>query len=125
LDYRIVTGSTDETVIAINFGKGGSDEYQLIAAKNVFYLWRLINGVSENLTSVAFTRRRGEWQRLGVVVANQVIRGYVDSTMLLERRDASFSGGTIGLSIGSFAPRDDVVVEIDNVEFRRPGDAVR
>ena len=49
---------------------------------------------------------------------NQIIRCYLNSKLLGERRIGDFSGGKVGLGVGGISPSGSAVIHFDNFEFR-------
>jgi hypothetical protein len=118
-DVRVAE-SKSVVKVALTFGHAGNKHYAFkIGADKYFGLSRSEGDVQPMILDWTPTQiELNEVNRMAVLVHNQEIKIYLNSKVIGEYRDPSFTGGKVGLSVEG-EQGASAVVDFDNFEFRR------
>jgi len=121
VDMKLIEHTSDMS-FGIIFSSTGNDYYLFdISASRYFGLTRKHDGIEQMIidwTPITVAFEPKEWNRMSVVVDDQLIRLYLNSELLSERRDTGFTGGKVGIGLKMYE-RGETVVDFDNFQFRR------
>lgn len=121
VDVRLVESTIAGDVrLALLFGRASTKDYAFRISSNKFLGLSRYDGTNNSMiidwtpVQVDVTKPN----RLAVLVENQTIKLFLNSSLVGEYRDPTFTGGKVGLGLeGGGVGR--AVVEFDNFEFRR------
>jgi hypothetical protein len=115
---------TPETAVSLIFAATESLRYAFTVSLNGKYNLATIVGLDASKELLIYWSPFSadfdpkEWNRLGVVVNNQVISLYINSKLVGDYREANLSGGKVGLGLDLFQ-EGIAVVDFDNFQLRR------
>lgn len=117
-----VTVSAPDTAVNLIFSSAGNEQYIFsISANRYFGLVKLHSGNEQMIidwTPITVEFVPNLWNRMRVVVDDQLIRLFLNSKLLGEYRDIRLTGGKIGLGVTMYQ-KGVAVVDFDNLQFRR------
>ena len=117
-----LTEFTPEISVTLIFGSTGNEQYQLIISSNRYF--GLSKSHADNTqmiidwTPITVKFEPNVWNRMGVMVDEQLIRFYLNSELLGEYRDIGFTGGKVGFGVEMYQ-QGSAVIDFDNFQFRR------
>lgn len=122
VDARLVASTAKDPQMSLQFGKVSNKDYNLTIARwptgTYFGLFRFDGTKHEELMSWTPTPIKLEdVNRLAVLVENSRIKLFLNSSLVGEYRDPSFTGGKVALAVGAYSG-GSMVVDFDNFELR-------
>jgi len=123
VDARLIASTAKDPQISLLFGKVSKKDYVFTIARwpagTHFGLSRFDGTKYEDLITWTPTPTKLEdVNRLAVLVENSTIKLFLNSSLVGDYRDPSFTGGKVGLSVGVYSG-GSLVVDFDNFELRR------
>jgi hypothetical protein len=106
------------------FGSTGNEQYEFMVSLNRYFALFIYDVKNKQYTTlidatpITVKFEPDAWNRMSVVVDEQLIRCYLNSEVLGEYRHVGFTGGKVGLGVGT-DQGGSVVIDFDNFEFRR------
>jgi TIR domain-containing protein len=124
VDFRLVASTAPGPVISLLFGRVANRHHGLVVTKGPegtsFRVLRFDGSEHASLVPWApASIRLSEVNRLGVLVENNRMQFFINSRLVAEHRDPSFTGGKVALAVEGNG-RGSVVVDFDNFELRVP-----
>jgi hypothetical protein len=121
VDAQLVESTIGEGVnIAILFGRESSRYYGFRISSTKHYGLTRFDGTKDHMiidwTPISVDLNKPN--RLAVLVEDQTIKIFLNSSLVGEYRDPAFSGGKVGLAVNSWGT-GKATVEFDNFELRR------
>lgn len=121
------TNFTNDMMSTLAFGVNGNERYIFYVSSKGFFGLFISNYPNKNTllideTPIPITSKfnPNKWNRMSVVVDEQLIRCYLNSHLLVEYRYDAFAGGKVGLGVGaSTGQGGSAVLDFKNFEFRR------
>lgn len=121
VDVKLVESTVAEGVsLNLLFGRASQKDYRFTISSNNYFALSRADETDTKLiidwtpTAVDLSKPN----RLSVLVDNQTIKLFLNSVLVGEYRDTTFTGGKVGLALGSWGV-GRVVAEFDNFEFHR------
>lgn len=116
------TEFTPETSVDLIFGSIGNKRYVFhISSNRYFGLTRYDDNNPQMIidwTPITVEFEPNVWNRISVMVNEQLVWLYLNSELLSEYRDIGFTGGKVGLSV-SLYQEGSAVIDFDNFQLRR------
>jgi hypothetical protein len=117
------TEFTSVTAASLRFGSIGDKSYEFSISSNRYFGLTSrydVNNLQMILdwTPITVEFDPNVWNRMSVMVDEQLIRLYLNSELLGEYRDVGFPGGKVGLSVTLYQ-EGAAVIDFDNFQFRR------
>lgn len=121
VDIKFLAFPKSPVIASLMFGKTSHADYVFSVSSNkTFGLGRFDETRNEMIVEWTPVSVNPELtNRIAVLVEEQKLGLYINSSLLGEYRDSTFAGGKVGLSVTSYQPAVSTVVEFDNFEFRR------
>ena len=124
VDFKLVSSTAAKPAFGLLFSKVGNAEYKfclkVFPNGNWFRLERFDGAALRLLIDWTSTPvKLDELNRMGVLVENQHIQLFINSELVGEQREPTFTGGKVGLSVEAESA-GSVVVDFDNFELRAP-----
>jgi hypothetical protein len=122
-DARLLASTAKDPQISLLFGKVANRDYSFTIArwpKGTFFDLTRFDGTKheELITWTPAPIKLENVNRLAVLVENSTIKLFINSSLVGDYRDPSFTGGKIALAVGAYSG-GSVVVDFDNFELRR------
>lgn len=107
--------------VSLLFGRATSKDYAFrISSDNKFALERFDGAKHEMIISYTPTSINSkESNRIAVAVKDRQIKLYINSKLVGEYKDFTFTGGKVGISVTAWNPGQSTVIDFDNFEYRR------
>jgi hypothetical protein len=126
VDARFTHTGANPMTAHLIFGLTDNEEYEFyVSSSGDYCLYKSDSKEQQykrlvNPTRVTVKYEPSAWNRMRVVVDDQLIKYYLNSELLGEYRYSSFAGGQVGLAVGTTTDRGGAgVIDFDNFEFRR------
>lgn len=121
VDIKMTESNSEYTQAGISFGRLLNKNYTFRISVNKYFGLSRFDGTNHemviNWTPIQFIP--SELNRIAVLVDEQRMKFFLNSKLIGEYRDPSFTGGKIGLVVSASQPGTFAVVDFDNFEFRR------
>lgn len=121
VDVKFVAFVSGDITASLLFGRASNKDYGFHISSNKFFGLGRFDG-EKNALIIDWTPisiNPNESNRIAVVVEDQQIMLYLNSSLLGKYKDFTFTGGKMGLAVTGHQPEAIAVVDFDNLELRR------
>lgn len=117
-----LTEFTSDASVKLLFGSTGNKQYEFSISSNSYFGMSKSDANNTQMivdwTPIPDKFEPNVWNRMSVMVDEQLIRFYLNSELLGEYRDIGFTGGKVGLGVAIYQ-KGLAVIDFDNFQFRR------
>ncbi|MGD1968130.1 MAG: toll/interleukin-1 receptor domain-containing protein [Desulfobacterales bacterium] len=121
VDVKFVAFTPGNIAASLLFGRTSNQDYAFRISSNKKFALERFDGIKHNMiisyTPASINPR--ESNRIAVAVEDGEIKLYINSKLVAEYKDSTFTGGKVGISVTGWEPGQSAVMDFDNFEFRR------